>query len=274
MWKRKRFNDPPIVVRPLSEGEAIAFREELRVADQEVQSYFRVYYIVGLIGVAAWLVSPQSVPLVELMLGNGGYNVYVPLIIVFLNTVSLTYLLYKSIEIHEIAQFILFTSKTDSPFVGWEQWRRSGLSATRLPKLFYTPFLTLVPLAVSAGLWYGSYRVLYTPVPVLVDTAKAIRVVTAPRQPEAASSASPQTDTSNSPAIPATTAEPAPTAVPSLNFSDEQLKKIENVFRRARIGLWFVAMVHLIPAFLIYFNVIRVPRRWRKIWPQHAKISQ
>ncbi len=270
MWKRNRFKEPPILARPLTESEGIAFRKELREADQEVQSYFRVYYIIGLIGVGAWLVSPQSKPLVELMLGNGGYNIYVPLVVVFLNAVSLTYLLYKSIEIHEIAQFILYASKTDSPFVGWEQWRRSGVSATRLPRWFYTPFLTLVPLVVSGGLWYGSYKVLYTPVKDLVETAKSLRTVTAPAQPEAAKSTSQATETLNTSAISGAT--PAP--VSTLSLSQEQMTNVGNVFWRAKRWLWVVAVVHLIPAFLIYFNLLRVPTRWRRIWPQHAKISQ
>jgi hypothetical protein len=270
MWNRNRLKDPPILARPLTESEAIAFRKELREADQEVQSYFRVYYIVGLIGVAAWLVSPQSKPLVELMLGNGGYNIYVPLVIVFLNAVSLTYLLYKSIEIHEIAQFILYASKTDSPFVGWEQWRRSGMSATLLPRLLYTPFLTLVPLAVSGGLWYGSCKVLYTPVKDLVETAKSLRTATTQAPPEVGKSTSPATET----LITSATSGPTPIPATTLSFSDEQMTNIGNVFWRAKRWLWGVAVVHLIPGFLVYFNVRRVPTRWRRIWPQHAKISQ
>lgn len=149
---------PPQLARPLSEGEAIALREDLRTADQEVQSYFRIYYIVGLIGVAAWLVSPEVKPLSELLKGNGGYNVYVPIAIAFLNSVSTTYLLYKSIEIHEIAQFISYGSEPKSGFLGWEQWRRSKASATRWPRRLYAPFLTIVPLGVSALLISASWR--------------------------------------------------------------------------------------------------------------------
>ena len=34
----------PKLARPLTEAEAIAFREDLRAADQEIQNYFRLYY--------------------------------------------------------------------------------------------------------------------------------------------------------------------------------------------------------------------------------------
>src|ERR1700751_4495454 len=102
MRKRNKTTSPlPKINRPLSEAEAVAFREDLRAADQEGQSYFRVYYIIGLIGVAAWLASPEVKPLKDLVIGNGGYNIYVPIVIAFLNSVSTTYLLHKSIEIHE-----------------------------------------------------------------------------------------------------------------------------------------------------------------------------
>lgn len=159
---------PPQLARPLSEGEAIALREDLRTADQEVQSYFRIYYIVGLIGVAAWLVSPEVKPLNELLKGNGGYNVFVPIAIAFLNSVSTTYLLYKSIEIHEIAQFISYGSEPKSGFLGWEQWRRSKASATLWPRRLYAPFLTIVPLGVSALLIGASWRAT-RPLPSVVD---------------------------------------------------------------------------------------------------------
>jgi hypothetical protein len=150
----------PKLRRPLTEAEAVAFREDLRAADQEIQNYFRLYYIIGLVGVAAWLLSPEAKPITSMVLGNGGYNIYVPLAIAALNVVSMTYLLYKSIEIQEIAQFIGFASKPDSGFLSWEEWRRSKASASRVPRLIYHPFLIIVPLALSFALLYPSCRVL------------------------------------------------------------------------------------------------------------------
>jgi hypothetical protein len=165
MLKRKAaYKNLPKFGRPLSEAELAAFKEDLREADKEVQGYFRIYYIIGLIAVAAWIISPETKPLSELVVGNGGYNIYAPLAVSFLNSVSMTYLLYKSVEIHEIAQFMSYASPDDSGFVGWETWRRSTISATRWPRLLYTPFLTLVPLAVSASLLYASCRILNTPI--------------------------------------------------------------------------------------------------------------
>jgi len=148
----------------LSEAEAVSFREDLRSADQEVQSYFRVYYIIGLIGVAAWLISPEVKPLKQLVLGNDGYNILVPIAIACLNAVSTTYLLHKSIEIHEIAQFISYASKASSGFLSWEEWRRSSVSATRVSRPMYFVFLIIVPGLVSTLLLWLSWRIIHTPV--------------------------------------------------------------------------------------------------------------
>lgn len=255
MKKEGSRQKPPELERPLTESEAIAFRQDLRAADQEVQSYFRIYYIVGLIGVAAWLISPQSKPLIELMLGNGGYNIYVPITIALLNSVSMTYVLYKSIEIHEIAQFIAYASKSDSAFVGWEEWRRGSTSATRWPRRFYTPALTLVPFAVSFGLIYASYRILHTPIDDLVKTAAAAT-------PKSASETL-QVSTQF-----LQTVEPLP------RFSKEQIESIAVVFSRAKIFLWIVIALHGIPAILVYFNIKKVPELWSRIWPKRAIITK
>jgi hypothetical protein len=245
-------NEPPELRRPLTESEAIAFREDLRAADQEVQSYFRIYYIVGLIGVAAWLISPQSKPLIELMLGNGGYNVYVPIAIAFLNSVSVTYVLYKSIEIHEIAQFIAYASTDDSAFVGWEEWRRGPTSATRWPRRLYTPALTLVPVAVSIGLIYASCRIVNTSVADLVSAASQA----APKVVGAAEGS---------------TQVPLPSPVV---FSKEQIESISAVYSKAKVWLWIVIALHAIPGILVYFNLRKVPKLWSRIWPKRTLISE
>jgi hypothetical protein len=255
MKQQNPSQDPPEIRRPLTEAEAIAFRQDLRSADQEVQSYFRIYYIVGLIGVAAWLISPQSKPLVELMLGNGGYNVYVPIAIAFLNSVSMTYVLYKSIEIHEIAQFIAYASTSDSAFVSWEEWRRGLTSATRWPRRFYTPGLTLVPFAVSLGLVYASYRILHTPIADLVSAAAAA----APKHLSVSLQNSIQIQQS----------------VESVTiFSKEQVESIGEVYSKAKVALWIVIALHGIPGVLVYFNLKKVPDLWSRIWPKREIITK
>lgn len=241
MLKRK-VSSPnlPKLRRPLSETEMVAFRDDLREADREVQGYFRIYYLIGLIGVAAWIISPEPKPLLVLVLGNGGYNVYAPLVIAFLNAVSMTYLLYKSVEIHEIAQFISYGSPSESGFIGWETWRRSTASATRWPRILYAPFLTLVPLLVSTSLLYASWRILHTPVDHLLTAASTLALII----PKAATTAS----------------------APSAQFSESQIEGITNVFSIARIFLYAIICLHVIPIILIYFNIVRVPRLWSMIW--------
>ena len=88
--------------------ELKSFREDHRELDKEIQNFFRVYYISGLILLAAWFASPQSKPFIELAIGNGGYNIYTLLAIAGLNIVSITILPYKGILIHDIAQFMSY----------------------------------------------------------------------------------------------------------------------------------------------------------------------
>jgi hypothetical protein len=239
--RRNSFPHPPKFRRPLSEAELVAFRNDLREADKEVQGYFRIYYVVGLIGVAAWIIGPQTRPILSLMLGNGGYNVYTLLVIAFLNSVSMTYLLYKSIEIHEIAQFISHGSPPDSGFIVWELWRRSKVSATRWPRALYTPFLTLVPLAVSTSLLYASWLILRTPVDQLIATASAFALII------------PQPVTTGAPGTPS-------------QFTQAQIESIASVFSIARVALNIIIILHVIPVILIYFNLFRVPQLWSAVW--------
>ncbi|MFP5262015.1 MAG: hypothetical protein ACLGJB_08935 [Blastocatellia bacterium] len=234
--RRTSDSNLPKFKRPLSEGEMVAFRQDIREADKEVQGYFRVYYVIGLIGVAAWIISPQVKPLVILVLGNGGYNIYAPMVIAFLNSVSMTYLLYKSVEIHEIAQFISYGGPPDSGFIGWETWRRSMASATRWPRVLYTPFLTFVPLAVSTSLLYASWRILRTPVDQLLTIASTLSLV-------------PPQDPTSGP-------------ITAGQFTQSQIESIATVFSTARITLYIIIFLHVIPVALIYFNLFKVPRLW------------
>jgi hypothetical protein len=165
--RKQAINPPPATRSPLSEDEMSAFREDLRQTDQEVQQYFRLYYILGVAATAAWLVSPDTSPFAVAVLQNGGYNVYALLIVAFVNVVSTNYLLYKGLEIHELAQFITTAGRRDNGYASWERWRRSEISTTRHARSLYHLFLIAVPFLVSGGLLYITWQVLSTPVSTL-----------------------------------------------------------------------------------------------------------
>ena len=54
-----------------------------------------------------------------MILGNEGYNLYALLLLVVLNIIFINFLIYKSLIVHEITQFISYLSKPESGFNYW-----------------------------------------------------------------------------------------------------------------------------------------------------------
>jgi hypothetical protein len=243
---------------PLSEAESIAFRQEIRTIDSDIQSFFRVYYITGIAAIVGWIISSNSRALTELLLGNRGYNIFALLVIAFLNAVALTFLLYRSAEIHELAQFLVGKSHPEAGVVQWELWRNDPRSATWVGKKVHTPLLTLVPILVSTT--------------IIVLTASVLRNhpqsnVTAVRSPNNHVGAQPR-------------AVSPPVRDAQLN--DEKLSTIPEDSERARSErkstqptrglvktawgmLLFVIVAHGIPAILIYDHLFRIPKLWEVV---------
>lgn len=238
-------------LRKLTQEELESFREDYRELEKEIQSFFRVYYLSGLILVAAWLTGPQSRPLLELAIGNGGYNIYAPIAIAGLNMISSTFLIYKSISIHEISQFMAYMGNTDSAFNYWENWRRNHRSAEYYARFVYGPLLILVPLFLSGALLYATYHVLYTPPQALVERVKVSQ------PPDAPSSATQVTS--------------APTEQQELERRAGDARKayaqlISPVLDRAKLWFWAIVTLHLVPfAWLVYLNTIVTARGWNVV---------
>ncbi|HJS82853.1 MAG TPA: hypothetical protein VJ742_08490, partial [Nitrososphaera sp.] len=117
-------------MRYLTDRELETFRRDYQDKEREIQRYIAIY-LSGLVLVTGWIIGPQSRPLLVMALGNSGYNLYAFLIFVVLNIVFTNFLIYKSIIIHEITQFMTVVAKPDSGFVYWDSWRRSPQSATK-----------------------------------------------------------------------------------------------------------------------------------------------
>lgn len=231
----------------ISEAEAIAFRGEIRAIDSDIQTFFRLYYITGIAAISGWLISSNTQSLQSIVVGNRGINVVALLVFAFLNCVALTFLLYRSIEIHELAQFLVCSSSGTAAAVQWERWRKSKRGVTRIAKRVHTPLLTIVPILVSCALLtisasalmsltheHGSRASLNTPlsrvIDSLADASHSRRIVTPP---------------SNQPGHLARSGTTLP-------------------------GTWllfgFVILAHFLPGLLIYEHLTRVNRRWKIIW--------
>jgi hypothetical protein len=154
-------------MRPLTPEEAEAFRQDYLEKDKETQRYINVY-IAGLALVTGWIIGPDSKPLLLMALGNAGYNVYALLFIVVVNVMFICFLVYKSLFIHEIMQFVAVLSERESGFVYWESWRRSKFSLTGRKRRFeplsirntYTVILAVLPTTVSVMVLYHIWRLL------------------------------------------------------------------------------------------------------------------
>src|SRR4051812_47477564 len=107
------------MTRQFNDKELETFRRDFQDKEREIQRYIGVY-LSGLVLFTGWIVGPQSRPLLAMALGNGGYNIYAFLIFVVLNIVFTNFLIYKSIIIHVITQFMTVVAKDDSSFLSWD----------------------------------------------------------------------------------------------------------------------------------------------------------
>jgi hypothetical protein len=209
------------------------FRKDLQDKEREIQRYIGVY-LSGLVLVTGWIIGPQSRPLVVMALGNNGYNVFAFLVFVALNVLFINFLIYKSILIHEIAQFIAYLSEPESGFLYWESWRRSPQSASRRVRTTYTVLLAVLPISVSFLIMFGLWKLLHSDPQYLAEQYRTLQQLVAAAGAEKA-------DVSLSP------------------------QQIGAVFSQARTAYWAMIVLHAIPFWFIFENVVPTNRRWDKI---------
>ena len=231
----------------LTEKEQETFREDFREKEREIQRYIGVY-LSGLVLVTGWIVGPQTKPLIKMALDNYGYNVYALLVVVALNILFTCFLIYKSIIIHEIMQFVTFHSDTESGFQYWENWHRSRQSATRRVRPVYTILLGVLPLCASFFIMFGLWKLLHSDPQFLADRLQEI----------------------DSQAI-ASSSNPGGTTAPvSSAATPEQLA---SVFGTVKGWYWIVLSLHSIPLWFFFENVVPTDRRWKIINSRHRPKS-
>lgn len=240
-------------MRPLTDREQEVFRKDFQDKEREIQRYIGVY-LSGLVLVTGWIIGPQSRPLVVMALGNQGYNVYAFLIFVALNILFTNFLIYKSIIIHEINQFIAYLSRPESAFLYWESWRRSPQSATRRVRTVYTVLLAVLPISVSFLIMFGLWQLLHS------DPRNLVEQYNAAEAPIAASTVNPGDNKNGSD-------RGTTSAVEAQNKAGSTLRpeQISSVFATARVWFWIAAFLHVIPFWFIFENVFPTKWRWDEI---------
>ena len=217
----------------LTKEEQDSFREDYRETEKEVQKYIGVY-LSGLVLVTGWTVGPQSKPVLDIALGNGGYNVLGLLLIVVLNIIFISFLIQKSITVHEITQFMAYLSAPNSGFNYWESWRRSPQSATKPVRKLYTILLGVLPLIASVIIMLGVGLLLFKADPA--DLARQLN------ENKAAASGA--------------------TAVTGGLVTPEQLARAFKIERWVYVS---VLVAHIIPFIFFYHNVRPTNKRWDEI---------
>jgi len=219
----------------LTEHEQDTFREDFREKEREIQRYIGVY-LSGLVLITGWIVGPQTKPLIKMALDNYGYNVYAILILAVLNVLFTCFLIYKSLILHEIMQFVTSHSARESGFQYWESWHRSKQSATRRVRAVYTILLGVLPLCVSFFILFGLWKLLRTDPQVLALRLKEIE------------------DQSLSQTLGASGAQPVYTAATT--------DQLASVFASVKIWLCAVVGLHGIPLWFLFENGVLVASRW------------
>jgi hypothetical protein len=211
----------------LTKEEQGAFREDFREKEREIQRYIG-FYISGLILLVGWIVGPNSKPLLRLALDNDAYNIYPLLGIVVLNILFTCFLIYKSLTMHEIMQFMTYSCKPDTGFQYWEAWHRSTDSATIRVRAVYTVMLGLLPLSVSFLILFGLWQLLNADPQFLANKLQELE----------------------------------PPGSTRIALMPQQL---ESVFNTAVYWFWVVAALHVFPIWFFIENVIPTGRRWDRI---------
>ena len=228
--------------RELTPREQEIFRRDFQDKEREIQKYIGVY-LSGLVIVTGWVIGPQSRPVLAMALGNEGYNVYAFLIFLVLNIAFTSFLIYKSLTIHEITQFMTLFATPDSPFLLWDTWRRSPHSATKPVRAIYTIALSVLPVFVSVLLLYGVGNLLFSEPNELVTRLARLE------QPAL-------NQISTSPAV-----QPNADVLRTYITSDQ----LGHVFATARYWFIFVTALHVIPLYFIYVNILPTYKRWKHI---------
>ena len=232
----------------LDDRQLAPFRKEYLEREREIQRYIGVY-LSGVVIVCSWLVGPQTKPLDEMALGNHGYNIYAFLVISVVNALFITFLIYKSLDVHDTTQFITVYARPGSIFTGWEKWRRGKYSITKPVRTLYFVALALLPTVMALLLLVFAGSKLFTSEESLRN--QLVQIENSRRATRVSS---------------ATVPIPSPSPIPAQPADvDDQLVRTRPVFRLARILFMLVGALHLMPILFFYRNAGPTQKQWEVV---------
>lgn len=244
-------------MRLLNDDEQKLFREEYQQKETEIQKNIAVY-LSALVVATGWVFGPQSKPIIQICLGNEGANIFGILILLAVNVIFTCFLTYKSIEIHEITQFIAYLSPAESALQYWESWRRSSQSLTKMAfvRQHYMLGIVLVPFWVSILLLWGTHHLIYLEPGEIVQAIQRVQSEERVKMGQVSFSASPSLSI-------------APVSPSVQQPLAEMTGRLSRTLHTAQISWRFVLAFHYFP--LLFFTVswLAAGRKWRDI--RHQK---
>jgi hypothetical protein len=238
------------------------FRADYRQTESEVQKNIAVY-LSALVVATGWVFGPQSKPIEQLFLGNEAVNLFGFIILIAINAIFASFLTYKSIQIHEIMQFVTMLSPDDSPLQYWEAWRRSGKWSLSkgLTRILYFVAISLVPLWVSGILLWGTLHYIRQDPR---DIAVKIQQMEEPR----ASADAKQADSSQHSSGGKSDSK---ISAPSQQDSEKEArldaltKRVAPRLRLAKCCLIVVSVFHSIPIWFFLVTWLGADSKWKKV---------
>ncbi len=271
-------------MRHLTSEEVEQFRTEYRDTEREVQKNIG-FYLSALVVASGWILGPQAKSFDEMILGNGGRNIYAFLAIIGVNVAFSVFLSEKSIIIHEISQFIFHQAPDDNPVLNWEAWRRSKQSLSKRVRAMYTITIVTLPILVSAILLYVVWSYAWADPRTLatrIDAERAlgiathqtnIRVISPSPLPTSARTVPKQTH-ANQPGGPREQEVPAvpPVQLPAAPPTD--VHALSTVLTDVRFWYKIVAVAHILPLWFFWVSARTGKEQWDKLFAQRPNVPR
>jgi hypothetical protein len=245
-----------------------AFRADYRQTETEVQKNIAVY-LSALVVATGWVFGPKSKPIEQLFLGNEAANLFGFIILIAINAIFASFLTYKSIQIHEIMQFVITLSPKDSALVYWEAWRRSrrrSLSKAGkwgLTRGLYFFAISLVPFWVSFVLIASTSQYTWQNPKDVATKIQEMQKATISSKEDLPGNLQ-DSAANKSDSKPSKSAEPKP-VTKSDGPPQELITRVERRLSRGKACLIIIGLFHAIPLWLFYVSWLNANGKWKEI---------
>lgn len=241
------------------------FRADYRQTETEVQKNIAVY-LSALVIATGWVFGPQSKPIEQLFLGNESANLFGFIILIAINAIFASFLTYKSVQIHEIMQFVITLSPQDSALLYWEAWRRSRIRSLSkgFTRVLYFLTISLIPILVSGLLIGATLRYTLQKPGKVVEKIQQMEAVSTMADRYSLTKSQNPSGTESVPKSPRMEAQ-AKSGGNSDSSSQELIGHVRFRIHLANECLVIVGLFHFIPLWFLWVTWRRADSKWEEI---------